>query len=186
MKTKWKAAVVLLGLGLLGTGKAFAANPEDGTITVTPVATVNLSLSPTTYAFGPLTVNTSSVAASAIQLSNIGSVDVTVDKNIQTQSAPAGWTAATIASPAVALNKYALYVATAAARPATGDFVDASHLFNGTAGNDLLGLGGGNPVITTSGGAAPNVDLWFKLSMPSQVTTQIAREILVRFTGAAN
>ena len=149
--TRWKVVVGVVAIGLLGLGNVQAANPVDGTITVTPVATVDLTLSPTTYAFGQLTVNTSSVTASAINLSNSGSVDVTVAKNIQTESNPAGWTAATIASPAVALNTYALYVATAAARPAAGDFVDASHLFNGTGANALLGLGGGTPTITTSG-----------------------------------
>ncbi len=184
-RTRWKVVLGMLGIGLLGLGTAQAANPVDGTITVTPVATVDLTLSPTTYAYGPLTVNTSSVAATAITLSNSGSVDVTCTKRIQTESSPAGWTAATIGSPAVALNKYALYVATAAARPATGDFVDADHLFNGTGANGLKGLGGGDPTITTSGGATPNVSLWFKLAMPSAVSAQTAREITVRFTGSA-
>ncbi len=163
--------------------RAEAANPEDGTITVTPVATVNLTISPTTYAFGPLTVNTSSVSATAVTLTNAGTVDVTVTKNIQTQSNPVGWTAATIASPNVGRDTYALYVATAAARPSAVSFNEANHLFNGTGSNSLLGLGGGSPVITTSGGALPNVSLWFKLNMPSQVSSQAAREITIRFTG---
>jgi hypothetical protein len=185
-KNMKRIAKWMLGIGLgMGVSSAQAANPIDGTITVTPVATVSLLLSPTTYAFGPLSVNTSSVAATAVTLSNNGSVDVLVDKNIQTESNPAGWTAATIASPAVALNKYALYVATAAARPAAGDFTDALHLFNGTGGNDLKGLGGGDPTITPSGGSLPSVELWFKLNMPSAVSAQTAREITVRFTGTA-
>src|SRR5258706_10507666 len=104
----------MLGIGMLGMGRAFASNPVDATITVTPVATVDLAIAPTTYAYGSLNVNTSSVTATALTLTNNGSVDVTCTKKIQTQSNPAGWTAATIASSAVGLDKYALFVATAA------------------------------------------------------------------------
>ncbi len=180
---KWLA---LCGVFIaFATTQAGAANPEDGTITVTPVATVNLSLSPTTYAFGPLDVGVTTVTASALNLSNIGSVDVTVSKRIWTESNPAGWSAATIASPNNAPNTYALFVATAAARPASGAFSVASHLFDGTSANPLRGLGGTAPVITTSGGALPNVDLWFRLDLPTSVVDGTAREITVRFTGAA-
>ncbi len=169
----------------LASSQARASNPVDGTITVTPVATVDLTLSPTTYAFGSLDVGVTTVTASALSLSNNGSVDVTVDKRIQTQSSPAGWFASTIASPNNAANTYALYVATAAVRPASGAFSVASHLFDGTGANPLRGLGGSSPVVTTSGGSLPSVDLWFRLDMPTSVADNSAREITVRFTGTA-
>ena len=171
----------------LGMGKAYAANPIDATITVTPVATVDLALSVTTYAFGSLDVNTSSITASSITLRNVGNVDVTVNKEILTQSNPAGWTAATSAqSGAVAADRYALYVATDVARPSSGLFTVADHLFNGQASyNALKGSGGGTPVVTTSAGALKEVYLWFRLDMPSSVTSQVAREITMQFNGIA-
>ena len=177
-------ALALVGLGTWGS-RAYAADPIDATITVTPVATVNLALTVTTYAFGSLDVNTSSITASSITLRNVGNVDVTVNKEILTQSSPAGWTAATAAqSGVVALNRYALYVATSAVRPVSGDFTVADHLFDGALSyNSLKGSGGGTPTVTTSGGALNEVYLWFRLDMPSQVTNQTTREITMRFDG---
>ncbi len=183
--TKWKW-LGMLGIGMLGLGTVHAADPIDATITVTPVATVNLALSVTTYAYGNLDVNTSSITASSITLRNVGSVDVTVNKGILTQSNPAGWTAATSAqSGAVALDRYALYVATGAARPGSGLFTVADHLFNGQGNYDALkGSGGGTPTLATTG-ATQEAYLWFRLDMPSTVTNQTAREITMRFDGIA-
>jgi hypothetical protein len=185
MRKSWKWLALCGVFIAFGQRQAVATNPVDGTITVTPVATVDLTLSPTTYAFGAIDVGASTVTVSALTLSNSGSVDVTVDKRIQTQSNPAGWSASTIASPNNAPNTYALFVATAAARPTAGSFDVTSHLFNGTSANALRGLGGGSPVVTTSAGALPSVDLWFRLDMPTSVVDSQAREITVRFTGTA-
>src|SRR5688572_24440564 len=141
MNTKWKVVLTaaLMGIGL---NRAQAANPVGATITVTPVATLNLAISPTTYAYGSLDVNTSSVSATALTLTNNSQVSVTVNKAISDQSIPDGWTAAATA----AANAYELYVATSSARPETGDFA-AGHLFgietNSTA---LTGTGNSTPV----------------------------------------
>lgn len=173
---------LLLGLGCLALAPwTRAANtPIDATITVTPVANVSLAISPTTYAFGNLDVNTSSFSATKLTLSNNGEVDVTVDKRITAESSPAGWTAGTAAGA----DTYVLYAATATARPQLTDFSTANHRFgalnNVTA---LKGLGGSTPVVNTSGGALPSVDLWFRLDMPTTVSAQTSRTITVRFTG---
>ena len=184
MKTrmKWKFLAGMLGLGMLGlgSGKVWASNTAaNATITVTPVANVALSISPTTYAYGSLIVNTSSITAAALTLSNTGQVNVTVSKQITTQSNPAGWTAAAL----VSTDTYVLSVATSTARPVTGDFVAATQLT--TSGTNLTGSAGTQPVLTLSSGGLPSVDLWFKLDMPSVVTSQVAREITVQFTGTA-
>ena len=188
MNTSLKAVLTgaLLALAVsLVANKAWAVNtPADATITVTPVADITLTVDPTTYAFGSLDVAASSVAASSITLTNSGQVDVTVNKAITTESNPGGWSAATIASASPGANKYALYVATSTTRPATGDFVDADHLFNGTGSNALKGLGGGTPTLTTTG-VPKDVALWFKLAMPTSVADQTAREISLQFTGVA-
>src|SRR3954466_5465943 len=98
----------------LASSKAWAVvtGSVDGTITVTPSVTVTLQLSPTTYAFGQLAVNTSSVSASALRLTNTGDVDVTMTKKIQAD--PTDWIADTSTTTP---NHYILYVATSTARP---------------------------------------------------------------------
>ena len=182
MKTqqqKWKwglAATVMVGLGSPGV---WAASTVDATITVTPIVSVSLAISPTTYAFGALAVNTSSVAATRLMLSNNGDVDVTVTKQVQTD--PANWVADVSSTTP---NHYVLFVATSVARPAVADFSTANHRFGALANSSALkGLGTGTPTITTSGGSLPSVDLWFRLDMPTQVTTSAAQTITVRFTG---
>jgi len=173
----WFAVAVMVGLGSPGV---WATNtPVDATITVTPIVNVSLSISPTTYAFGALAVNTSSVTASKLTLSNNGDVDVTVDKRIQ--SDPANWIAdVSTTTP----NHYELYVATATTRPNLTDFSTANHRFGAvSAVTALKGLGGSSPVVSTSGGTLPSVDLWFRLDMPTAVTTSAAQTITVRFTG---
>ena len=177
---KWLAlAVVLVGVGQRAL---WAANtPADGTITVTPLANVSLALAPTTYAYGQLAVNISSVSATALTLSNNGDVDVTVDKRIQSDGA--NWIGDTSnATP----NHYVLYVATSVARPVVGDFTAADHRFGAVSNvSNLKGSGGGSPLFTTSGGATPSADLWFRLDTPQTITTAAAQTITVRFTGTA-
>lgn len=183
MNTKTKRIGLYLGMLLgLGLSSGWAANtPVDASITVTPIVNVSLAISPTTYAYGQLAVNTSSVAATALALSNNGEVDVTVDKRIQTD--PANWIADTANT---VTNHYVLYVATAATRPVVGDFSTANHRFGAVSNvSTLKGLGGSTPVVTTSGGALPSVNLWFRLDTPQTVTTSAAQTITVRFTGTA-
>ncbi len=171
----------LLGIGLVLTlGKAALA--VDATITVTPNPSLNLTIAPTTYSFGTPDVAVSSVSVSSLTITNAGQVVLTINKAITNQSAPAGWTAATIASPLPGANKYALYVATSTTKPGMNEFVDADHLFNGeTNSNALKGLSGSTPALAISDVA----DVWFKLAMPTSIGSAIARTITVSFTGAA-
>ena len=178
-KTKLLMAVGL-GVGMLGKGpQVWASSTADATITITPVANVSLAISPTTYAFGTLDVNTSSVTASALTLTNNGEVNVTVSKQVTNQSNPAGWTS----GAAAAADTYALYTATSTFQPALSDFTAGNHLFgainNVTA---LEGLGGSTPTVNVSNSVA----VWFRLDVPTIVSSQVAREITVRFTGTAN
>ena len=181
MKKRMKDVLVVGMLLGIGAGKAWAGATADGTVTVTPVATVLLALAPTTYAYGVLAVNVSSISASALTLSNTGQVNVTVTKQITNQSNPVGWTAAV----AVSTDAYVLSIATSTARPVTGDFTSSTQLGLVSASTNLTGSTGTQPVITLPGGALPSVALWFKLDMPTVVTSQVGREITVRFTGTA-
>jgi len=172
----WPLAITLVGMCSAGS---WAYTPStDATITVTPIVDVSLSISPTTYAFGTLAVNTSSVTATRLTLSNNGTVDASLDKRIQ--SDPADWVADTSSTTP---NHYVLYVATATTRPAVTDFTAADHRFGAVANvSALKGLNGVSPIVT-AGGALPSVDLWFRLDMPTAVTTSAAQTITVRFTG---
>jgi hypothetical protein len=174
-------ALVALGLGVTAWSRtAHAAASQDATITVTPVAEVSLSLSTPTYAFGAVDVNTSTTSATAVTLTNNGEVTVTVDKRIQDQSNPAGWTAG--ATPGI--DTYALYVGTAAARMNLTDFTSAT-LF-GAQGDvtNLTGSAGQSPILPPQG-VGQSVDLWFRLDMPTKVSSLQSRTITVRFTGTA-
>ncbi len=186
MRKKLAFGLMVLGLGVVGS-RAYASDPIDATITVTPSVSVDLALSVTTYAFGQLSVgvNVSSVSASSITLRNDGTVDVTINKKILNNG---GWTAADISgSGTPGVNTYALYLATSSVRPIKTDFLLAPHLFDGTnVDSALKGLGGVvTSTITTSGGAMNEAYLWFRLDMPTQVTSTIGREITMRFDGVA-
>src|SRR4029079_9369409 len=129
-----------------GTSKAWAGATADATITVTPVASVLLQIAPTTYAYGSLNVNTSSITASALTLSNTGQVNVTVTKQITNQSNPAGWTAGVTQDT----DTYRLYCATSTVRPSAGDFVASGLPLFGALNNstNLTGSEGTQPVVT--------------------------------------
>jgi hypothetical protein len=184
MKWKW---MVMVGIGMgLAVTRAEAANtPADATITVTPVADVSLAISPTTYAYGALDVNTSSITASSMTLSNNGEVGVVVSKQITDESAPGG-AGAWVAGTSIGTDQYVLWVTTAAARPGDSEFTVATRFGAEANPSSLTGAAGNQPTITVAGGALPSVGLWFKLDMPSVITNQTAREVTVRFTGTAN
>jgi len=179
---KQKLLITLFMIGA-GGGAAWATNtPADATITVTPIANVSLSISATSYSFGPVSVNSSTNSATALTLTNNGQVDVAVTKAITNQSNPVGWTAGT----AAAMDTYALYVATATARPNITDYSVGNHLFGALSNSTALkGLGGGSPILNNPAGATPSVSLWFRLDMPTTVSSQISRAITVEFTGTA-
>jgi len=175
-------ALKYLGLiGLLvfvsGVGKVWAANPIDATITVTPVATVSLTLPTTTYAFGNVPVNTSTSSAAALTLNNAGTVGVSVQKEIFNQSAPAGW----IAGGSAGADQYVLYCATAAAEIPIENYSANTKFDVESAYNDLTDAAGLGNTIAVSG----SVDLWFRLDMPTSVGSQLARTITIRFNAAA-
>ena len=177
MKTRTLRYLGLAALLAFVSGKAWAVDYFDGTITVTPVADVSLNLSPSSYAFGNLDVNSSSNSATALNLSNTSNVNVSVAKVIQTN--PANWTATASTGT---IDQYTLYCATAASRIALAEFGPGTK-FGAQANSSALTAADGvsSPVISVAGG----VDLWFRLDMPASVSLQAAQTITVRFTATA-
>ena len=176
--TKWKVAVLTMGMALLGLSKAEAVTGSaDATITVTPNITVSLSVAPTTYAFGIVDLSSQVVSGSSITLTNGSQVSVSMEKRVQTN--PATWTSAAN----VGADAFVLYAATSTFRPGVSDFQAGNHKF-GLVSTDtaLKGIGGGTPTLASSGGS---VDLWFRLDTPSSVSTVAGQTITLRFTGTA-
>jgi len=172
----------MLALGLLAlavvTGQRAAAqqaNSIDGTITVTPVASVMLQLSPTFYAFGNVDVNTTTNSITALVLSSTGTVGATMQKHVLTE--PTGWTAAATA----AANVYVLHATAQTTNPG-GAALDAATKFLATNGLNPLT---DNAAVTTALAYNGTVSLWYRLVMPTATTSQAARTITVRYTGTA-
>ena len=168
--------------GLLGH-KVWAANQDtqDATISVTPVSNVSISLTNTSWAIGNLDVNTSTVSATAMTLTNTGAVDVTVEAQILDESA--NWVGD--ATSTMTVNHYMLYVATSAFTPASDGSQFGSGTILGAVGNNipLAGLSGsGVGTLTTSAA----VDLYYRLDMPVTVNTTAARTTHVRFTATGS
>jgi hypothetical protein len=159
---------------------AHAASTQDAVITVTPVADVSISLSAGSYAFGAVDVNTSTNSATPITLTNTGEVSVTVEKQIASQSNPAGW----VADTAVGRDHYVLYAATAAARLGLSGFTAATRFGAEGVNTSLTGTTGAQPLLPPTG-AGQSVDLWFRLDMPNSLSSLQSRSITVRFTATA-
>jgi hypothetical protein len=178
----WIKRLLVLGLLTLGALRPALAltTTQDATITVTPVADVTLTLNTTTYAFGSVSVNSSTSSITALRLTNSGQVNVTVDKRIATQSNPVGWTAGTTPG----LDTYVIYCATSTAQLSLSSFGAATQF--GIQGNvtPLTGPGGTSPIMPTQGTGSFE-DLWFRLDMPTTVSSIVSRSITVRFTGTA-
>ena len=169
----------LIALFVLISGKGWAANYVDGSITVTPVANVSLNLPTTYYAFGNVPVNTSTSSATGLSLENNGNVGVTVSKKISVESAPAGWTAAVSTGT---VNEYTLYCATSASQFAIGSFGSGTKF---GALNNSTSLTAADGVSNTSIAVSGSANLWFRLDMPTTVSTQEARTITLEFTASA-
>ena len=179
MKTKM-LALGLAALAMFVEQTATAATTVDGSITVTPIGTLSLTLAATYYAFGNVDVGFSTNSTTTQVLSNVGSVGATVQKSIVTDAA--GWTS----GQAAAANVYVLYAAATALSVGPGDagFSNAGTKFaNSSALNNLTGTDGVTPtaLAPTSG----TINVWYRMDMPTTSSSQAARTVTVRYTGTA-
>jgi hypothetical protein len=160
---------------------AYAVTTQDATVTVTPDVEVSLTLETSYYVFGPIDINTSTTTDHALRITNTGDVNVTLEKQITDQSTPDGWTAATSSGT----DTYVLYCATSTTRLQLSDFSPATQF--GVEGHvsALTGIAGSQASLPPTGGGDPSADLWFRLDMPTRVTSSTSRTITIRFTGTA-
>ena len=176
MKRKYIVAIAAVGMLGLGLSKAQAGTNADETITVTPIATVDLSLSPSTYPYGSLDVNTSSISL-PVTLTNSGQTSAKVNK--QAGTVTGNWVFDSTTSTA---GHFALYVATSSVNPSYAQLAMANHLIGGAA-NKLQGAGATSDALISAGGGT--AALYFLLDTPQLVVDQTAQSIVVRFLGLA-
>jgi hypothetical protein len=178
MKMKLTTGLGLLVLAMTLTSEVRAAgNPVDGTLTVTPVATVSLDLAPTFYAFGTVALSVSTRSMTMQGLHNVGTVGVTMDKRIRGQGT---WTAGT----AVGADQFILYAATSTAATPPVDTVFTTNARFGAL-NAVSGLNDGSGATNGALPLLSNTTIWYRLDMPSSVSSQTPQTITVRYTGTA-
>jgi len=164
---------LVVGLGLIGSlvGYGYAADTADVTLTVTPIVVAALTISPTTYAYGNLDLAISSVSASGLTITNSGGVGIKLEKKVSNDGAD--WT---LVDTTGETDKFVLWAMTNASTPIEGNFT-GGHKFatpENTA-NSLTDLGGTQTALSPNGTAK----LWFRLDMPSSVSSGNSQTITV-------
>ncbi len=174
-----KLIVVLMVVGLVGmvvgTAKA-ATDSANINLLITPVVTVDLSVSPTYYDFGSVDVQVSTCSILALTLSNDGTVGVTLDKTVWNDGGD--WD---ITVSSTVQDGFDLWAMTQNAQPGQGDYTDNNDRFVKTEGN-----GGYNVLYNRDEASQEDLDseetknLWFRLDMPKYTTNVNEKTINVR------
>ena len=103
-----------------------------------------------------------------------------MQKNVLIESTPGGWTAKA-ALPAAA-DQYVLHATAQAGAPDAAAALNSATIFAaGLALNNLTN----NGVTQTALSASGSINLWYRLVMPTNTTSQAARTITLRYTGTA-
>ena len=171
---------LVVGLGLIGSlvGYGYAADTADVTLTVTPIVVAALTISPTTYAYGNLDLAISSVSASGLTITNSGSVGIKLEKTVTDDGA---WI---LADATGQIDRFVLWSMTNPGRPASGDFTSLNtHNFSTTLTeyNNLTDSAGTQQTLSPTNTA----NLWFRLDMPTSVSSGAGQTITVRVRATA-
>lgn len=181
-----KLIVGLMVVGLIGmvAGSAMAATTDSANINlyVTPIVTVNLSLSTTYYDFGNVSVMTSTCSVTALTLTNSGGVGFHVEKCVWDDD---GWR---VDYSSTTQDGFGLWAMTGASQPGqssfttgnTHDFIETTEpptTFNNLTNNT------GTPVTMQP---SDTEKLWFRLDMPYSVSSQSQQTINVRLRATAD
>ena len=172
MKMKMGLTLGLCALVMtLAAGWAAADNPVDGTITVTPIPTLSITVGGA-IALGSVDVAQSTYPASGQLLTNLSVVGVSVKSKI---GAASGWTA----SASAGLDTYALRNLAATTVP-SHVAIDAETPLSGAdaalTGAQTMGATGQGSAITS---------IWYRLDMPTSVSSAAAKTIKITYTATA-
>ena len=200
MKTKWEhvvkvamaAGLMVLGLGMVQEAGAYK-NPDTMTVYVTPIG-LNYSVSITSptgnvagYDFGSVALQASTISTQAIVVTNDGTVGEYFALAVSNTS-PDNWSA--IASAALDYNKFRMmghFVASGAAQPLDSDFSTAVDTMTATVGLGKANFGqGSSPTLPPNSGASNIRDLWLRLTMPDQVSSNQRQTMTLTINGQSN
>ncbi len=178
-----KIILVLVAVGLLGLGAmAEAAQTADITVTVT-CRKLSVGVSPTSYAFGTVNEGTTTVAASAIVVTNDGNVAETYQIKLTN---PGGWTAIQAGTPGT--DQYMLSaIFHGATAPLTGDFADNDALGTAyvTCSATVFAKDTSPPETGVGVAAGAERRLWFRFVAPSYSTVGTPQSITVTINATA-
>ncbi len=162
----WLAAAVIALAAFASTARAADNAAIQILVSVTGTKTVNVST--TSYNFGPLGVNASSVSATAITVTN-GSTELVETYQLQGANATGGTTPWILDSSTGTADHYMLAAQFSSGQPAdddaswgsddlnlTAQMCTATVLGNGTAGESGAGVASG-----------ANRSLWFRIQTPT-------------------
>lgn len=177
-----KMILVLMVVGLLGVmaGMAQAQSTDSANVNllVTPVVSVQLSVSPTYYDFGSVAVGISTCSVTALTLSNDGTVGLTVEKAVWADD---DWR---IDYSSTTQDGFGLWAMTNASQPGQASFTTGNnHDFDNVLGDsgfdELMNSGGTNVSLNP----AATGELWFRLDMPASTGNTDEQTIQVRLKG---
>ena len=176
----WTTLALLAGSFMIAR-PAFAVNPQNLDITVSINATKSLSVNATSYDFGALSVNASSVSATSIDVTNDSGALIETytlqGANANSTGGGTNWTLA--ATPAT--DTYALAAQFSTARPADADpSWTSDDLTTGaiTATSTVLGNGtAGESGASVNPSAVRN--LWFRMKTPTVVSDTTQRKATI-------
>ncbi len=170
--------VILVLTVVLGVAKKLlATQTADITVTVT-VRKLSVSVSPATLAFGLVNEGTTTVAGSAIVVTNDGNLTENYDVKLTN---PVGWTAIQSGSPST--DQYKLGAIFKTLAPVAGDFVDSEDMISTIFVTSSATLFAKNTDVAGEKGfsvvASATRNLWFGFFAPSLTTVGTQQSITV-------
>ena len=174
-----KMILVLMVVGLVGmmAGMAQAQSTDSASVNllVTPVVSVQLSVSPTYYVYGNVAVQVSTCTTAALVLSNDGTVGVLLEKAIWADD---DWD---ITLSSTVQDGFDIWAMTQVLQPGQGTFTDNNDKFTKD-----LGDANYNTLYNRDGGVQEDLDceetqnMWVRLDMPKYTTNTNEKTIQVR------
>lgn len=174
-----KMILGLMVVGLVGmmAGLAQAQSTDSASVNllVTPVVTVDLSVSPTYYVYGNVAVQVTTCTITPLVLSNDGTVGVLLEKAIWSDD---DWN---ITLSSTVQDGFDIWAMTRIIQAGQGDFSDSNDKFV-----KVVGDGGYNDLYNRNAGTQEDLDseetenMWIRLDMPKYTTNTNEKTIQVR------